>query len=1081
MSTSTGVKSGLGLRRTASNLLFRHKEDYLQVEASSNSGPYALANSTGSLLLPGPYPAAHRERTPSPQRSRHIPIVVHNTFSESRTPEFLEPSICFSSSTSTFQYYRDPQPKLSFVGPITLVDIVGTSSPSTICPHNCSGSVYSNTNVSPDSAERLRHVHLTRAHPPVPSLSTSSFHTAEDLDFEQERTSIAIMAQPPNSSRTNTLDSLIASPTPSYLDSRKGSIAQLSVASHLSGTSRRDDYESSSEMDAMSHASGHPGRSTTGSPVPPQTPSAGSATANLSGLVCNVHRTTGREPHPLVGATTTILGDKLYVFGGRKISKSRPTLTSDLYELDLPRRHWSKIETKGDVPPPRYFHSVCSLGDNKLVCYGGMSPEGGPAAQNESPDAQVSVMSDVHVYDIPSHTWTKISTGEAPQGRYAHCAAILPSGAVFASSNAPLSAIHHNPSGPQPNSGSIGVELDGRGGAEMIVVGGQDSNNQYIEQISVFNLRSLKWTSTKPMGGRSCGAYRSVVTPLVSMESTKVGAGHEASMDDYDDDDEDDDTELNASGSAMLIYTNYNFLDVKLELQVRNRDGTLVDKQMQGTVTPPGLRFPTGGVIGNNFVVAGTFLTSSKQEFSLWALDLRSLTWARIDSGSSIFSQGSWNRGVLWERRNSFIILGNRKRNLVDDYNNRRLNFNNMCVVQLEAFGLYDNPRKAWPTSDYMSASAPQYQPGSEGSAGGRRLYSGAEELGEMMLQSRELCDMDFLAIDGTRLPINSRLIGRRWGPFFNQLVRESAGPNESGETATLRPATMASRNSSITITPTLTSNGSTLTANSVTGTTMTLEPADVRNMPPNSRPRTLYLPHTVPALQALIHYLYTGSLPQQPSHLATPQIFCSLLQLARPYEIDGLAEEVTERLHETLDGRNAAAIFNAAAMAAGGGKGVAFKDIGTSVHPPRVQSLAGIEGLSLNGNGGGRNPLRVDTEMANGRTTRTTLRGESLTEEDEDVPDSASTTGSAYSVTSSRHGSRDDEEVWDGGQSHVIGLQKRGLRGLMEGRRIRERGRSDGTGTAGSITGSSVTGGSVASGSISGPSDPKGLGLGIS
>ncbi|KAG9537155.1 hypothetical protein KCU71_g21137, partial [Aureobasidium melanogenum] len=295
----------------------------------------------------------------------------------------------------------------------------------------------------------------------------------------------------------------------------------------------------------------------------------------------------------------------------------------------------------------------------------------------------------------------------------------------------------------------------------------------------------------------------------------------------------------------------------------------------------------------------------------------------------------------------------------------------------------------------------------------------------------------------------------------------------------------MASRNSSITITPTLTSNGSTLTANSVTGTTMTLEPADVRNLPPNSRPRTLYLPHTVPALQALIHYLYTGSLPQQPSHLATPQIFCSLLQLARPYEIDGLAEEVTERLHETLDGRNAAAIFNAAAMAAGGGQGVVFKDVGTNVHPPRVQSLGGIEALSING-GGGRNPLRVDTEMANGRTTRTTLRGESLTEEDEDVPDSASTAGSAYSITSSRQGGRDDEDIWDGGQSHVIGLQKRGLRGLMEGRRIRERGRSDGTGTASSVTassvtGSSITGGSVASGSISGPSDPKGLGLGIS
>lgn len=1049
-----------------------------------------FARSTGSLLLPGLENSIDRERTPSPHRSRHIPIIVRSASAEPPTFESFEHTVCCSKSTSPLGHSSKSHQQFSIAGPFTLIDIAGALPPLANFPSDNPGflSTSTDTSVSTDHTQKKRDVNLTRACSPVPSLSASSFHTARDFDIQDVLTSTSTMAQSSMSSRTNTLDSSITSPSLAQLAPRKGSTAQLSVTSSHSGFSRRDDYESSSEMDAMSHASGHPGRSTGGSPIPPQTPGGSSATANLSGLVCNVHRTTGREPHPLVGATTTILGDKLYVFGGRKISKSRPTLTSDLYELDLPRRHWSKIETKGDVPPPRYFHSVCALGDNKLVCYGGMSPEGGPTAQNEAPDAQVSVMSDVHIYDIPSHTWTRISTGDAPQGRYAHCAAILPSGAVFASANAPLSAIHHNPSGPSPNSGSIGVELDGRGGAEMVVVGGQDSNNQYIEQISVFNLRSLKWTSTKAMSGRSCGAYRSVVTPLVSMESTKVGAGHEASMDDYDDDDEDDEAELSSSGSAMLIYTNYNFLDVKLELQVRNRDGFLVDKQMQGTVTPPGLRFPTGGVIGNNFVVAGTFLTSSKQEFSLWALDLRSLTWARVDSGSSIFSQGSWNRGVLWERRNSFIILGNRKRNLVDDYNNRRLNFHNMCVVQLEAFGLYDNPRKAWPTSDYVSVSAPLIQPGSEGSSGGRRLYNGAEELGEMLLQSRELCDMDFLAIDGTRLPVSSRLIARRWGPFFNQLMRESAGPNESNETATLRPATMASRNSSITITPTLTSNASTLTANSVTSTTMTLEPADVRNIPPNSRPRTLYLPHTVPALQAFVHYLYTGSLPQQPSHLATPQIFCSLLQIARPYEIDGLAEEVTERLHEMLDGRNAAAIFNAAAMAAGGGKGVAFKDLGTKVHPPRVQSLAGIEALSINGTSSGRNPLRVDTDMANGRsTTRTNMRGESLAEEDEDIPDSASTTGSAYSITSSRQGGgRDDEEVWDGGQSYVIGLQKRGLRGLMEGRRIRERGRSDGTGvsgsTAGSVAGSSsVTTGSVASGSFSGPSDPKGLGLSIS
>ena len=42
---------------------------------------------------------------------------------------------------------------------------------------------------------------------------------------------------------------------------------------------------------------------------------------------------------------------------------------------------------------------------------------------------------------------------------------------------------------------------------------------------------------------------------------------------------------------------------------------------------------------------------------------------------------------------------------------------------------------------------------------------------------------------------------------------------------------------------------------------------------------------------------------------------------MARPYQIDGLLEATVERLHEVLDGRNSAAVFNAAAMAAGGGR----------------------------------------------------------------------------------------------------------------------------------------------------------------
>ena len=627
--------------------------------------------------------------------------------------------------------------------------------------------------------------------------------------------------------------------------------------------------------------------------TPGGTTQPSSSNMGLSGFVCNVHRTTGREPKPLVGATTTIVGDKLYVFAGRRISKSRTQLTSELYELDLLQRHWTKLECKGEIPPPRYFHSVCALGDTKLVCYGGMSPSSmpngkpapPPAQQGTLPDAnEMGVMSDVHIYDIPTKTWTRINAINPPQGRYAHCATILPSSTVFSQPRATPGVLKQNPqSQGAPNQGTLGVSRDGAGGAEMIVVGGQDSANHYIEQISVFNLRSQTWTSTNPLG-RSCGAYRSVTAPLSASVASQIGIGGPDAVNETDKNDKPPD-----GGSAMLIYSNYNFLDVKLELQIHLHDGTLVEKHMSEGYSPPGLRFPNGGVINGHFVVSGTFLTSYKQEYALWALDLRSLTWSRIDIGSSTFSQGSWNRGILWSRRNSFVILGNRKRSLVEDYNHRRVNFSNICVVELEAFGLYDNPRRLGPMSGYVSASSPFLKGGMpyhqdyvsnleeetpDRFAGGRELSKAAEDLGRMALSSAELSDMDFLAINGEKIPVNSRIVSRRWGPYFDKLMGEALSALEGTDTATLRPSVVgsaqSSRNSSLTITSTLKNVGSDRGPGS--------DPADMNGtaVNPASRPRTLYLPHTPLTIQALLHFLYASALPTPTSHLCTPQILCS-------------------------------------------------------------------------------------------------------------------------------------------------------------------------------------------------------------
>ncbi|CAG8090336.1 unnamed protein product [Penicillium salamii] len=821
---------------------------------------------------------------------------------------------------------------------------------------------------------------------------------------------------------------------------------------------------------------------------------------NLSGLVCNVRRTTGKEPHPLVGATTTILGDKLYVFGGRILSRSRPQLTSDLYELDLIRRHWTKVEPAGDVPPPRYFHSVCALGDNKLVCYGGMSPAPSAPKDPENPDSQtqseVVVMSDIHIFDVPSRAWTRVAAHESPQGRYAHCATILPSSACFTSASAPLSAIHHNPE-TSSHQGTLGVDIDGFGGAEMVVVGGQDSSNHYIEQISVFNLRSLKWTNTSPLG-RSCGAYRSVVAPLVGMDVSEIGSSapdrdmHEPIQDSSE-----------SPGCPMLIYSNYNFLDVKLELQVRLPDGRLVERPMQSQASPPGLRFPNGGIINGHFVVSGTYLTSSKQEYALWALDLKTMTWGRIDAGGSVFGQGSWNRGVLWPRRNSFVILGHRKRSLVDDYNHRRINFSHVCLVELEAFGLYNNPCRTAPTSGYKSYSSSTVPASLQKklvqlTSGGRPLSAASDELGRLAQSLPEMADMELQAMGGERISVNSRVLTRRWGPYFIQLLRESS---EGGiaDTATLRPGFIhPSRNSSITITPSVGHNSTYSDATTLVNQGAppkslleNLEAPSAHSLAPTSRPRVLYLPHTILTLQVLVQYLYTAALPAPGSSLCTPQILCSLLQLARPYQIDGLLEATVERLHQVLDGRNAAAVFNAAAMAAGGGRGTGFtggpggtlealngaysgrngsthtNGESSNSHGPLASNSSDTEhgaSASANSSSGdltnfarGLPSLRIDTNVSQHSRQRS----------HRDREDSISNSSTATSVSSASFSQSDSEwvsgdesrsqsrhhrrgtdadmhrpqrELWTGDLSSVIGLQKRGLRGLMEGRRMRER-----------------------------------------
>ena len=1072
-SSSTAVAVGQHLSSGTSSPAHQHsfaQQLSNQIQTSERSFT-PRPNSSAETIRPAAREASTKERPP-----RHVEIVISPTIISS-VLRGLPPS--------------PTSPQHSFDG-------------TSIAAHERSESQDA---PSPQRLNRPRHIpivipsfaHPQGQFPPTPSTSADNTPKASPKPHSCEAFYLTMSRPTTSTSRTSTIDSNTSGPSPGqtyisrFLPSSSTYLADMNSSSESSLNQNTPEVlgPGAGHVSQAPNTAENAQISTDGSPNAAQNAQTSSAaTTNLSGLVCNVHKCTGREPLARVGATTTILGDKLYVFGGRILSRKQSMkVTSDMFELDLIKRHWIKVDTTGSIPKARYFHTVCALGDSKLICYGGMSPTPPSANSQQSTSApsgsdpmeNMMVMSDIHVYDTVKRMWTYIATHDTPPGRYAHCAAVVPSSAVFTSANAPLSAILHNPPSSVPNQGTLGVALDGSGGAEMIVVGGQDSHNKYIDAISVFNLRSLKWTDTKSLE-RSCGAYRSVVTPLTSLPASKIGAGP-----DPDDAADSSLADRSDSSTSMLIYSNYNFLDVKLELQARLADGTLVEKEMCGNVSPPGLRFPSGDILDNHFIVSGTYLTSSKHEYALWALDLRTLTWSRIDAGGGIFSQGSWNRGILWSRRNTFVILGNRKRVLVEDYNRRRINFTNICMVELEAFGLYDNPRRVFPSSTYASISAPIFNPLSSSNKslglGGRPLPNAAVDLGLMAMGMRDLADMDLLAINGERIPVNSQLLSRRWGPYFVQLLRDSStsssiqnDASSSSDGGTLRPGhlnpqSIASRNSSITITPSINTinsaapSSTTVTSsssNTLTSFSMT-ESLNPHNLSPSSRPRQLYLPHTVLTIRALVHFLYSSSLPPPNHELCTPQILCSLLQLARPYRVDGLLEATVERLHQVLDGRNAAAVFNAAAMAAGGGRGTGtpFGKEGEFDLAEDLQTGLTITRLQARSATGGDASSRSHQQNANGI--------ESGGEESESVASgsNATTSSSTSASEADTGGARRKastvstlDEVWAGGTSCVVGLQKRGLRGLMEGRRMRERERGRTVGGLGNGGGAGVSGG---------------------
>lgn len=157
--------------------------------------------------------------------------------------------------------------------------------------------------------------------------------------------------------------------------------------------------------------------------------------------------------------------------------------------------------------------------------------------------------------------------------------------------------------------------------------------------------------------------------------------------------------------------------------------------------------------------------------------------------------------------------------------------------------------------------------------------------------------------------------------------------------------------------------------------------------------------------------------------------------------------------------------------MAAGGGRGTGslFSGEGVDQLEINLNGTLRLDEVNLGavaGNAHGHGPMNglPRAAAANTRTRQLQARGntESGSESGSEISAATSMESGVTDGTASRSGSEVsgsaagvqpsgernggavggvlDGEVWAGGMSCVVGLQKRGLRGLMEGRRMRER-----------------------------------------
>eukprot|EP01027_Heterolobosea_sp_BB2_P013573 GEZU01019566.1.p1 GENE.GEZU01019566.1~~GEZU01019566.1.p1 ORF type:complete len:864 (-),score=297.60 GEZU01019566.1:22-2613(-) len=199
----------------------------------------------------------------------------------------------------------------------------------------------------------------------------------------------------------------------------------------------------------------------------------------------------GKNIPNLAGHSMTKIGDKLYIFGGRS---GVFTWVNDILVYDSKTESIRAIKPKGKTPAPRQSHSAVAFG-NSIFVYGGFDGS--------------SRLGDLHIFDTESETWSQVATtGTAPGPLEGH-KAIVSGKDMYIFGGFDGSAFRGNVyalnfetkqwrtfEASKPMAHHIASKVDNL----VYLIGGINSKDR-LNEVRVFDLDSNKWVTEQSTSG----------------------------------------------------------------------------------------------------------------------------------------------------------------------------------------------------------------------------------------------------------------------------------------------------------------------------------------------------------------------------------------------------------------------------------------------------------------------------------------------------------------------------------------------------------------------------------------------------